>query len=116
LKLPPHLIIYDDKCSFCRSSVRLCRSLDWLGAHRYEGSSNRELLDAAGITPEQADQELKLVSGGRIDGGFDAIRRIMLRLPLTFFWAPLLWIPPIPWLGRRVYRAVAARRKCTFTP
>lgn len=107
------LVVYDDRCGFCQSSVRVLKSLDWLHAFHYHGSSDTDLLRAAGITAEQADEELKLVSGGQIYGGFEAVRRILLRLPLTFFWAPLLGLPPVRAAGHHIYRQIAQRRRCS---
>jgi predicted DCC family thiol-disulfide oxidoreductase YuxK len=106
------LVIWDDDCSFCRRSVAVCRRLDWLGIHRFEGSSNPAILQEAGVTPQQADAELKLSFDGRTMGGFDAVREILCMLPLSFLWAPVLAIPPISGIGRRLYRRVAERRKC----
>ena len=110
------LVIYDDRCGFCLKSVRWLQHLDTRGVHRYEGSSNEAILRQTGITADEADRELKLVANGEVYGGFDAVREVLRALPASSFWAPLLGLPPIRWIGRRVYRAVASRRKCTYTP
>ncbi len=53
---------------------------------------------------------------GRVETGFDAYRAIAWSLPLAWPIAPLLWVPGVPWLGRRVYAAVAARRHRSGCP
>jgi predicted DCC family thiol-disulfide oxidoreductase YuxK len=92
--------------------IRLFKRLDWLSAYEFVGSSVPSALKEAGITPEEADVELKLKTGGRVLGGFDAVREILCNLPATFLLAPLLSLPGIRDLGHRAYRAVAMRRKC----
>jgi len=42
--------------------------------------------------------------------GFYAFRWMAWRLPLTMLAAPLLYLPGVPWLGRRVYHWVARNR------
>jgi len=111
-----HLVIWDDHCSFCRSWAKWFRRLDWLGMLRFEGSSNREVLAAAGITAEEADREIKLVIDGRVYGGFDAVRRVLAVLPVSLTWEPILRLKPIRLLGHRVYREVAVRRNCLLPP
>jgi predicted DCC family thiol-disulfide oxidoreductase YuxK len=58
-----------------------------------------------------------VTSDGRIDQGFDAYRSIAWVLPLAWPILPLLYIPPIRWLGWRIYRRVADnRRRCEYNP
>ena len=108
----PGLVVWDDECSFCRTWIRLFEFLDWLSVYRFAGSSNPAALLEIGITHAEADVELKLKTGGRVLGGFDAVREILCNLPVTFLLAPLLSLPGIRDLGHRAYRAVAARRRC----
>jgi len=107
------LIIWDDNCSFCRRWIAFFRAFDWLAIHRFEGSGNPDALREAGVTPQGADLELKLAFDGRTLGGFDAVREVLCVLPISFLWAPLLAMPPLPWIGRRLYRRVAEHRQCT---
>jgi predicted DCC family thiol-disulfide oxidoreductase YuxK len=116
LEHPPgsRLVIWDDRCGFCRGWIALFRALDWLKIHRFAGSSDPTALAQAGITAEDADAELKLCFDGRVLGGFDAVREVLCVLPLSFLWAPVLALPPVRAAGVRCYGAVAARRKCTY--
>jgi predicted DCC family thiol-disulfide oxidoreductase YuxK len=107
------LVVWDDHCAFCRDWVRSFRRLDWLRVHRFQGSSDPAVLAGAGVTREEADAALQLVTTtGSRASGFAAVRSILEHLPASFLWAPLLRLPPVHRLGDRAYRAVAARRAC----
>jgi predicted DCC family thiol-disulfide oxidoreductase YuxK len=106
------LVIWDDQCGFCGWWVRHLKRLDWLRLHRFEGSTNDAALAEAGVTREEADEEIQLWDGVRLHGGIDAVREILKNLPVGFLWAQALALPGIRWLGMRAYRAVARRRRC----
>ena len=105
-------VIWDDHCSFCSTWIAIFRRLDRLGVHRIVGSSEPGAFDDVPVTRAQADEALQLVEDGRRHEGFDAVRLILEKCPPTFLVAPLLRVPPVPAIGRRAYRAVAARRTC----
>src|SRR5689334_17206340 len=106
-------VVWDDGCSFCSASVRLLRRLDLHHQFEYQGSGDRVALERLGVSPESADQEMKLVEpGGRTSGGYDAIVRIVRYLPLGWLASPVLGLSPLRALGRPAYRWVAARRSC----
>jgi predicted DCC family thiol-disulfide oxidoreductase YuxK len=113
---PRPTVVWDDNCSFCAGWIRLFRALDWLHVLELVGSTNKAELARLGVTPEHADEEIKVIEDGKILGGYDGIVRIAAALPLTVFVAPLLGLPPVRAAGRRLYRCVAARRKCTYVP
>jgi predicted DCC family thiol-disulfide oxidoreductase YuxK len=51
--------------------------------------------------------------------GFDTYRALGWILPLGWIALPLLYLPPVSWLGRRIYRAIAAgrhRTACALAP
>jgi predicted DCC family thiol-disulfide oxidoreductase YuxK len=104
-------VVWDDGCGFCGAWVRWFRRLDWLDVHRFVPRSG---LAASGVpvSADAAAEALHLVEPGRTVRAFAAVRGIMSRLPVSFLWAPLLAVPPIPTVGERVYRRVAARRTC----
>ncbi len=118
LDVPPgsRLVVWDDACGFCGRTVEWLRRLDWLSAHRFEGSSRPSALAEAGVTAEEAADEVKVRAGGRTIGGFDGIRSILEVTPVAFLWAPVLGLPPIAQWGRAAYRRVASRRHCVLPP
>jgi predicted DCC family thiol-disulfide oxidoreductase YuxK len=110
------LVVWDDLCGFCAGWARLFRKLDWLGVLRFEGSSDTRLLDAHGITPEEADAGLQFVYRGERRSGYDAVVAVFDALPLSFLWSAALRIPPVPQIGRRIYARVAQNRRCILPP
>jgi predicted DCC family thiol-disulfide oxidoreductase YuxK len=74
---------------------------DWAAITRHVPQLTREacLADMHGID-----------RAGRLHAGFDTYRALAGVLPLGWLIRPFLYVPPVPWLGRRVYRAIADRR------
>ena len=117
---PRHALIYDGACGVCRSPVAVLRRLDVAG--------RVEFLDALsdwprihGAYPTLSQEECLatmhvVTADGRIAKGFDAYRALSWSLPLLWPVAPLLYVPGVPPLGRRIYAAVAARRHRTGCP
>ena len=105
-------VVWDDGCGFCGTWVRWFRRLDWLHALRFVARS--ELATARlPIAEEEAARALQIVlPSGRVRGGFAAVTRVLEILPVSFLWAPILRLPPIAAIGERIYRNVAARRRC----
>jgi predicted DCC family thiol-disulfide oxidoreductase YuxK len=110
------LVIWDRSCDFCASSVGWARRLDWLGALAFAGNDEADVLAQHRIQREAADEAMHVAGPAGISVGFDAVRRIAEVLPLSFLWAPLLGLPPVRFVGDRVYRSVARRRRCRVTP
>jgi predicted DCC family thiol-disulfide oxidoreductase YuxK len=106
------MVIWDDRRPLCGGLIRVIRTLDWLGVHRFVGSSDHHALIASGLERDQVARAIQLVDGKRCWAGIDALRGIGAALPLTFALAPALGLPGIRALGTRIYRAVAARRHC----
>lgn len=104
-------VLWDDRCSFCGSWVRWLRRLDWLRLHRFVGTSNLDALPA-GVTRAEATEAIQLLEPGGRSSGFDAVRRMLEALPVTFLWAPYLRNRLVTRLGRRAYDALARRRHC----
>ena len=107
-------VIYDGACGLCRPTVAVLRRLDlrrrvefldvhrdWPAIHERFPQLSREacLTDMHGI--DRAD---------RLFAGFDTYRALAHVLPLGWIVLPLLYVPPVPWFGRRVYRRIADRR------
>jgi predicted DCC family thiol-disulfide oxidoreductase YuxK len=104
-------VIYDGRCSFCRASVDRLLVLDLL--RRLEPMSSIDpntRVAHPDLDLARLDRELVVYDGGRSFGGFDAFRVIARKTPALWAVWPVLYLPPVPQLGRVVYRAIAARR------
>lgn len=106
------VVIWDDTCSACAVWVRWFQRVDWFGVHDFQGSSAQSVLDRYGVTQEQADQALQLVTPEGHHTGFAAVGRILEALPLTCWFAALLRLPVVRNVGDRLYARYAMHRSC----
>ena len=91
-------ILYDAQCGFCRSSVKLLRSMDWWG--RLDFADGPKLMN-----------ELRLIApDGKTYGGFFAFRQLVWKLPLLYLMIPLVYFPGSGLIGPKVYHWVANNR------
>jgi predicted DCC family thiol-disulfide oxidoreductase YuxK len=108
------VVLYDDECGFCRRSVAHLRRLDWRHKLHFQSARDGEHLTAgaAPLDQQRLLEEMHVVTPDRTraHAGFEALRWIAWRLPLTMPLAPLLYVPGVRWLGDKVYRWVARNR------
>ncbi len=88
---------HDGACPACRRGMAVLSSLDWARRLRVERSGSPLLTEG----PRRHRLEV-LDTRGRARTGFEAFRALAMRLPLLFPLAPLLVLPSIPRLGRRL--------------
>jgi predicted DCC family thiol-disulfide oxidoreductase YuxK len=63
-----------------------------------------------------ANEMLLRARDGEWYGGFDAYRVMAKHIPMLWFALPLLFLPPVPAIGRRIYARIAGRRYCLLAP
>lgn len=112
MKNPSRTVLFDGDCGFCRRSIRLGKSLDWLGKIEWRARLEPGTKERF---PQLSDEETqnRMVSirpDGKSYGGFYAVRDIWLRLPLTFLPALILYIPGVHLLGEPAYKWIAENR------
>ena len=111
LALTPLRLVYDDECDFCRSALLVVRFLDVFRQITFVDSHDPAAREATGVAFADAEEAAIAVRpDGRQFAGFDAFRQMAFQLPATALLAPLLYVPPIPLLGRRVYAWVKDNR------
>ncbi len=111
LALTPLRLVYDGECDFCRSSLLVVRFLDVFRQITFVDSHDRAALADTGVRFEDAEEAAYAVRpDGRQYAGFDAFRQIAAQMPATVLLVPLLYIPPIPQLGRRAYAWIKDNR------
>lgn len=104
---------YDGACGLCRTGRDALRRLDWLGRLAF--------VDLLALPethlPVPIDTALRGMPMRTRDGqvlvGFEAVRRALRQTPAGFVPGWLMYLPGLAWAGRRVYAAVAARRRRT---
>jgi predicted DCC family thiol-disulfide oxidoreductase YuxK len=108
------IVLYDGNCPLCLKSVAILKRLDWRRRLGYRNARDLANLpeSAVPLNVERLLNEMHLLTPDRrrVFAGFGAFRWMASRLPL--FWPvwPLLFLPGVPWLGRRIYRWVAKNR------
>lgn len=105
------VVLFDGDCPLCRKSVALLKRLDWLGALAFCNAREPANLPAT-VDPGRLLEQMHLITprGDRVYAGFEAFRWMAWRLPLFTAFAPLLWLPGVPALGRRAYGWIARNR------
>ena len=108
------VVLYDGECALCRKSVGIAQRLDWWNRIVFQDARDTDRYPPSAMPLElpRLLEEMHLVTPDRqrAYAGFDALRWMAWRLPLTLPLAPLAYIPGVPWLGHRVYLWVARNR------
>lgn len=112
-------VIYDDSCKLCRRTVAILQSLNWGDRVQFVGSSDRKILIELGAADVCQQGALPLFMALAPEGrvyGYRAYVRLAPRLPLFFFFTPILLLAPVRALGERIYTRVAETRTCSLVP
>jgi len=108
------VVLYDGLCPLCLRSVGILKRLDWLERLHF-----KDARMPAGWPPcaqplvmEQMLEEMHVVtpSRKRSFAGFFAFRWIARQLPALWLIVPLLYLPGVPWIGRKAYLWIAKHR------
>jgi predicted DCC family thiol-disulfide oxidoreductase YuxK len=110
----PIPVFYDGKCSFCIRSVAVLRRLDSLRRVRFIDMHARETkAEFPDLNLDRAATEMLVRDrSGTWHGGFDAFRVMAKHFPVLWPLLPILFVPPVPQIGRKVYARIAGRRSC----
>lgn len=109
-------IFYDGECNLCARSAKWIRLLDWLTLiDRVDVHALADDELPSGATRTRLLEEMGSEDAGdRVRYGIDSLVQILLRLPLLaivgLVLRVLFLIPPLHWVGRRMYRFIADRR------
>lgn len=100
-------IYFDGDCGFCRRLSRIIQTLLLLSEE-----SLHPAQESPGIYMDmQKKNSWVLVEpAGKRFYGFDAFRRLVKWSPIFFWMEPVLYIPPIPQIGKQLYAWTANNR------
>lgn len=106
----PPILLYDGDCAFCTRSVDVLER--WTHTRAQLVPWQFADLAAVGTTRERAEREVLWVGqDGRIDGGAQAVARLLLHAGGGWsVLGALLRVPPVRWIAHVVYRAIADNR------
>jgi predicted DCC family thiol-disulfide oxidoreductase YuxK len=111
----PIEVLYDGLCPFCQRSVRFLARLDLFNRLEFVDFRRLDLRvynrqHELGITLDDLEEEMYVVSRGRAYRGFYGYRVIALKLPALWPLAPWLFLPGAASIGGSAYRSVARNR------
>ena len=105
-------VIFDGDCGFCQRSVTWGKRLDWLRRMEWRARLEPGLQETfPQLSGEETQRRMVSIrKDGKTYGGFFAVRDVMVRLPLTFVPALILYVPGMSLLGVPVYAWIANNR------
>jgi predicted DCC family thiol-disulfide oxidoreductase YuxK len=108
------LFAFDGGCGICRTTAFALARNSLPGGAQFvsaqEASETGRL--PAGANLQNLLAEIHVFTPTRTFKGFDAYRRLAWRIPFLWPALPLLYLPPVGLIGRRVYRHVSGHRRC----
>lgn len=111
------VVLYDGSCRLCRRTAGFLATSDVLERIRFINIFDTGSVSDMGIediSPDDLQRDLYVVAGATRRRGFDAYRLIAWRIPILWPLVPLLYVHPIPVVGRAIYRRVADSRHCSL--
>ena len=112
-------VLFDGGCGLCTRTVAWLRRLDRQHTLRFVDINTEWdalIAEHPGLDFDACAEAMHVIApDGRITTGFDGFRTIAWVLTALAPLAPFLHLPGVPFIGRRVYRYVAAHRSTTCT-
>ncbi len=115
----PMDVLFDGSCGICQQTMSVLRGLDVFGRLRrrdvladWRGIS----VDHPALSQDRCLDTMHVIASDGVYTGFEAYRRMARVLPLIWLVLPLLYLPPVPWFGRRIYARVAHSRLLNGCP
>lgn len=108
-------VLYDGNCKLCKRTVAGFKVLDLFDRITYINALDSEQVAAHSLDWLDTQETLKnmhTVKGALVWKGFYAYRALCARMPLFWPALPFLYLWPVPWFGKKVYRKVADARTC----
>ena len=108
-KEPGEVTVYfDGDCAVCRTGVHLLRRVLFLRGVRLTPAQEAPDIDEV---MRKANTWVVVDQSGQTRIEFDALTYLCRRSPVFWPISYLLRIPPVPYLGRLLYRFVATHRR-----
>ena len=111
------ILIYDGNCELCRRTIAILNVFDILNRITYVNALNRseiEKTSVAWIKEEVMMKDMCFVTGQKLKKGYEAYRALSWRIPFLWLAAPFLYLWPIPFFGKHIYRKIADSRRCAI--
>jgi predicted DCC family thiol-disulfide oxidoreductase YuxK len=109
---PGRVVLHDRSCRLCAQSVAVFTRLDLLQRLQFANVAAESDWPERypGLDRDTCATELHVLTPrGQLLRGFDAYRSLAWVLPLGWVMLPVLYLPGVPALGRRIYRLASHR-------
>ena len=110
-------VVFDGNCKLCRRTIASFRVFDVCERVTYVNALDNEALAIYGLTwldSEALMRDMHVVVGRSVWTGFASYRKWITRLPLFWMALPLMYLPPVAFVGRKIYRKAADSRTCSI--
>lgn len=113
---PLYVVIWDGGCDFCASTIKVLRSLDFLGRLLFISNFDKTALKQYGVSEEQSLLAIQVINpkSHSCSSGFYGFRELFFVLFPFALFAPLLNLTFVERLGDFVYKRIAMRRSCKY--
>ena len=113
--MAPLFVFYDESCGFCCGVASVLSKLS-PSAVVYQKAADMEQFSQHAKALQNRYRDLHAVMGDKVFRGYDCYLQIAekttLLKPLSF----MMRLPPVRFIGERVYRHIADHRKCGTNP
>jgi len=109
------IILYDGNCTLCRRTMKTLKCLDvfnHLKPINVLSADATSVIKSLNLKLEDLLFDMHIIEGSRSWKGYQAYQRISLHVALLWILVPLLYFPPIKFIGERIYRRIADSRTC----
>ena len=113
-------MLYDGNCKLCRRTISVLLAGDWLRSLKAVNAIDRPKFAALGLSHLQdADLATDIHAASRdgrgewsVGRGYHAYQKMAWRIPALWITLPLIYLPPVVAVGKRIYRSIADSRTC----
>ncbi len=114
-KYEPFILLFDDRCNFCRKSVSTLRFLNFNGLLEFVPiSQSKELLLKHQLDETEVKVWMYGIRGNEILKGFDLYYKVVFRNPLLWILVPFFVLGRYTGLGYKIYASIAKNRYKIF--
>lgn len=114
-KFEPYILLYDDRCNFCKRSIAVLRFLNFNGLLEFVPISlSADLLKKHNLDETEVKVWMYGIRGDEILKGFDLYYKVVYRNPLLWLLIPFFILGKYTRLGYSIYAAIARNRYKIF--
>ncbi|ENH96365.1 vitamin K-dependent gamma-carboxylase [Gracilibacillus halophilus YIM-C55.5] len=105
-------VFYDGECSFCLTTVRRLKQLDWFRLISLINFRNYNNIKKWDIYPENLEERMHSITikSNKVKSGFDAFIEVTKHLVPLWFLLPILYLFKWVGMGNITYNFIAKRR------